>query len=181
MGSRVMRTQQRFELLTSSAMVLSTWHECRLELRRRALAARTHGVSWRGVKMGQSSLCVDRNGQYRFIDSANYKPHDHDDPRHCAEEEPLAVAAQEGLVIICMAVGGPPQGDDHTGIFHIATAPCGKSCRPKMANEITKPDGTLRAYTRLDLINIETGRVWETHIAEMLSVFERITEEGAAM
>lgn len=176
---RSQRFDRRLELLTSPAMVLCVWHECRLELHRRALAAQLHGVSWRGQRYGQSSLCVDRQGQYRFIDSANYKPHDHDDPRHCAEEEPLAVAAQEGLVIVCMAVGGPPQTDDFTGIFHIATAPCGKSCRPLMAAESAKPNGVIRPYSRLDLINVETREIWETHIAEMLSVFGHVTGKGA--
>ena len=174
---RSARYQRRFELLTSPEMTLRAWLARRMELRVRAEKAYERGVNWRGFRVGQSSLCVDKYGAYHIIDSANHKPHRHDDPRHCAEEEPIVVCIENGWKLIAMAMAADEQPDDYTRIlWEGVSSPCGKSCRPSMHEEIRRADGVIRPYSRLDRINMESGKFHESTFEEMLKVFGHMPE-----
>ena len=174
---RTTRVKRRIDFWTPDRM-RSVWLQYAYEIRARAKKAQLRGNNWRGFHVGQSSLCVDWHGVYHVIDSANWKPNEVS--RHCAEEEPIAVCIQNGWLLLYMAVAAGEQRDDFTQTWWDATAPCGKSCRPSMHEEIRRPDGVIRPLCRLDLINLETNYIRETDFEEMLTVFGHLPEKGAA-
>ncbi|RJQ33978.1 hypothetical protein C4568_03535 [Candidatus Parcubacteria bacterium] len=158
------RTTRRREAYVSIAE--QTRHSHVLELQHRATLIRSKGRHHGGFKVGAAGYVVCKHHHCICV-GANYKPHAHRWPRHCAEEWIVKQARKADGVILGMVIVASKKIDDWSGLDLPVTISCG-FCRTMFRKELSKPHGVVKPYTWLLFLNGETGERVPMTVAQLL-------------
>lgn len=124
-----------------------------------AFVARLWANSYRKFRVGACALGYNPNAKrwrrYRLFFSANTQLRPGPHPQRCCAERKIRHKARDnGYWILYIAVVGPHQPDDFSGLDHGATLPCGY-CREDFAGDI-RQDGPIQKSTIIAGFNPRT-------------------------